>query len=183
MKLRNYSDMERDGLKTTQEKDRIAFRYLRKKPSLVRKAFEQLLEIEMEPEEAQSVSNANKEEEPEKKLNLNEHRLNAVLSVLKSVNAKRVIDLGCGEGKLLSLLLKDRSFEQITGVDVSYSVLERAMDRLKLYKLPSMQKDGINIFQSSLTYRDKRFSGYDATTIIEVIRAFSMKTGCLLLKK
>ena len=156
-------------LKNHPEKDRIAFRYLRKKPSLVRKAFEQLLEIEMEPEEAQSVSNANKEEEPEKKLNLNEHRLNAVLSVLKSVNAKRVIDLGCGEGKLLSLLLKDRSFEQITGVDVSYSVLERAMDRLKLYKLPSMQKDGINIFQSSLTYRDKRFSGYDAATIIEVI--------------
>lgn len=32
-----------------------------------------------------------------------------------------------------------------------------------------MQKDGINIFQSSLTYRDKRFSGYDAATIIEVI--------------
>ena len=55
------------------------------------------------------------------------------------------------------ITFKDRSFEQITGVDVSYSVLERAMDRLKLYKLPSMQKDGINIFQSSLTYRDKGF--------------------------
>jgi len=67
-----------------------------------------------------------KNEETEKKLNLNQQRLGTVVAVLKSVNAKKVIDLGCGEGNLLSLLLKDKSFEQITGVDVSYSVLERA---------------------------------------------------------
>ncbi len=156
-------------LKNHPEKDRIAFRYLRKKPSLVKKAFDQLLEKEMVPEELQNIIVPQKEEEPERKINLNEHRLNAVLSVLKSVNAKRVIDLGCGEGKLLSLLLKDRNFEQITGVDVSYSVLERAIDRLKFDSLPSMQKNRINIFQGSLTYRDKRFCGHDAATVIEVI--------------
>jgi len=73
------------------------------------------------------------------------------------------------EGNLLSLLLKDKSFEQITGVDVSYSVLERAKDRLKIDRLPEMQRKRISLFQSSLVYRDKRFSGYDAATVIEVI--------------
>jgi 3' terminal RNA ribose 2'-O-methyltransferase Hen1 len=65
--------------------------------------------------------------------------------------------------------LKDKSFEQITGVDVSYNVLERAKDRLKIDRLPDMQKQRINLFQGSLTYRDNRFSGYDAATVIEVI--------------
>lgn len=156
-------------LKNHPEKDRIAFRYLRKKPSLVKKAFDQLLEKEMAPEEVQNITLPQKEEEPERKINLNEQRLGTVLSVLKSVNAKRVIDLGCGEGKLLSLLLKDRNFEQITGVDVSYSILERAMNKLKLDRLPPMQKNRIDLFQGSLTYRDKRFSGHDAATVIEVI--------------
>jgi len=92
-----------------------------------------------------------------------------VVAALKSVNAKRVIDIGCGEGNLLSVLLKDKSFEQITGVDVSYNVLERAKDKLKIDRLPEMQRKRINLFQGSLTYRDKRFSGYDAATVIEVI--------------
>jgi len=32
-----------------------------------------------------------------------------------------------------------------------------------------MQRKRISLFQSSLVYRDKRFSGYDAATVIEVI--------------
>ena len=31
------------------------------------------------------------------------------------------------------------------------------------------QKERINLFQGALTYKDKRFEGYDAATIIEVI--------------
>jgi len=48
-----------------------------------------------------------------KKLNLNQQRLGTVVAVLKSVNAKKVIDLGCGEGNLLSLLLKDKSLNKL----------------------------------------------------------------------
>ena len=150
-------------------KEMIAFRYLRRKRSLVNKAFERLSEGEAAPEEEQNIVPQQKEEEPEKKMNLNQQRLGTVVTALKNVNAKRVIDIGCGEGHLLSLLLKDRGFEQITGVDVSYSVLERAKDKLKLDRLTEMQKKRINLFQGSLTYRDKRFSGYDAATVVEVI--------------
>ena len=148
----------------------ITGRYLKRKKALINKAFERLVDegetVSKEEEEPHELS---QEEKPEKKLNLNQQRLGTVIAVLKSVNAKRIIDIGCGEGNLLSLLLKDRDFEQITGIDVSYSVLERAKDKLKLDRLPEMQKRRINLFQSSLTYRDKRFSGYDTATVVEVI--------------
>ena len=36
---------------------------------------------------------------------LNEQRLGAVLATIKSSGAKRILDLGCGEGKLLKELL------------------------------------------------------------------------------
>jgi 3' terminal RNA ribose 2'-O-methyltransferase Hen1 len=102
-------------------------------------------------------------------MNLNQQRLGTVVAALKSAKASKVIDIGCGEGNLLALLLKDKSFEHISGVDVSYSVLERAKDRLKLDNLPEMQRKRIALFQGSLTYRDLRFSGYDAATFVEVI--------------
>ena len=43
-----------------------------------------------------------------------------------------MLDLGCGEGKLLRELLKDKQFEEIVGMDVSIRSLETARDRLKL---------------------------------------------------
>ena len=35
-----------------------------------------------------------------------------------------MLDLGCGEGKLLRELLKDKQFEEIVGMDVSIRSLE-----------------------------------------------------------
>jgi 3' terminal RNA ribose 2'-O-methyltransferase Hen1 len=83
--------------------------------------------------------------------------------------ARRVIDLGCGEGKLLRAFLEEKSFSEIAGMDVSYRSLEVARDRLKLDRLPQKQRDRIRLMQGSLTYRDKRLAGYDAATVVEVI--------------
>jgi len=151
------------------EKELITGRYLKRKKSLVSQALKRLLENSGVTADEYEPEAPSQQEENEKKLNLNQQRLGTVIAVLKSVNARKVIDLGCGEGKLLQLLLKDKSFEQITGVDVSYSVLERAKENLKIDRLPEMQRKRINLFQGSLLYRDKRFSGYDAATVIEVI--------------
>jgi 3' terminal RNA ribose 2'-O-methyltransferase Hen1 len=151
------------------EKGVITGRYLKRKKNLVNLAFKRLIEDSDVVDDEDEQDESSPKQETEKKLNLNEQRLGTVVAVLKSVNAKRVIDIGCGEGKLLSLLLKDKSFEQITGVDVSYNILERAKDRLKIDRMPEMQRKRINLFQGSLVYRDKRFSGYDAATVIEVI--------------
>ena len=43
---------------------------------------------------------------------------------MRASGAKRVLDLGCGEGKLLRELLKDKQFEEIVGMDVSIRTLE-----------------------------------------------------------
>ena len=80
-----------------------------------------------------------------------------------------MIDLGCGEGKLLRRLLKDKAFTRVVGVDVSPRVLEIAESRLHVDQMPKKHRERLHIFQGALTYRDKRFAGFDAATLIEVI--------------
>jgi trans-aconitate methyltransferase len=53
----------------------------------------------------------------EKPLSLNEQRIGAALATIKGSGARRVLDLGCGEGNLLRALMKERSFEQVVGLD------------------------------------------------------------------
>lgn len=91
------------------------------------------------------------------------------MAALRSSGAKRVLDLGCGEGRLLRELLKDKTFTEIVGLDVSHRALEIASQKLRLEDLPRMQKERIRLIHGSLTYRDKRLAGYDAATVVEVI--------------
>ena len=112
---------------------------------------------------------AYKEEQIEERISLNEVRLAAVTEVLKTCGAKRVLDLGCGEGKLLRKLLAEKQFEEIVGMDVSHHALKIAQDRLHYDRLPEKQKKRLHLFQGSLGYRDKRLVGYDAAAVIEVI--------------
>jgi 3' terminal RNA ribose 2'-O-methyltransferase Hen1 len=100
---------------------------------------------------------------------LNTRRLEAVLAAVKKSGAASVIDLGCGEGNLLRLLIKETSITKIAGTDVSVSALERAKEKLNWEKLPAAAKERLSLFQSSLSYRDKRFAGYDAAVVVEVI--------------
>lgn len=80
-----------------------------------------------------------------------------------------MLDLGCGEGKLLRLLLSERQFTKIVGLDVSHRVLEFAADNLNYERLPTMQKERIKLWHGSLMYRDSRLSGFDAAAVVEVI--------------
>ena len=91
------------------------------------------------------------------------------MAALRGSGAKRVIDLGCGEGKLIRELLKDRQFEEIVGMDVSIRSLELAKDRLRLDRLPAAQAQRVKLMHGSLMYRDKRLSGFDAAAVVEVI--------------
>ena len=101
-------------------REQIANRYLKRQRRLTRIAVAQLAEeAHIDPEEIE-VSHQQEEEVLEQRISLNQERLEAVTEVLKQSGAKRVVDLGCGEGKLLKLLLKESSIEQITGVDVSF---------------------------------------------------------------
>ncbi len=146
------------------EKPLITRRYLEHRRALVNAALARLTEDEPsagdEPEERPKQ---------ERELNLNSQRLHTVLAALKNANARSVIDLGCGGGNLLALLMKDRFFERIAGTDVSFAALSRAKEKLALDRLPENQRGRISLFQASLTYKDKRFSGYDAAAVVEVV--------------
>lgn len=109
------------------------------------------------------------EERLEKPLRLHERRLDAVAEVLKDKGVRRVLDLGCGNGKLLKRLFKERQFTEIVGVDVGVRDLEIAARRLRLDSLPERQRARIRLLQGALTYEDKRLAGFDAAALVEVI--------------
>ena len=155
-----------DWLPNHPEKTYITGRYLNRRRSLINKAFEQLTATSAIDSDALSEET---EDKFEKKLNLNAQRLGSVIAALKNHSVKRVIDLGCGEGKLLSLLIKEQQFTNIAGVDVSHVALKRANESLKLEQAGDSVRERIQLFQGSLTYKDSRFSGYDAACVIEVI--------------
>jgi 3' terminal RNA ribose 2'-O-methyltransferase Hen1 len=147
----------------------IAQRYLRHHRSLVDEALSRLLTEEMsDPDEARAIRDR-EEEAVERPLRLNEIRLQTVAAALKSVGAKRILDLGCGEGRLIRLLAADGSFEEITGVDVSHRALETARLRLDRERIPDRIRQRIRLLHGSLTYRDRRLEGYDAAALVEVV--------------
>lgn len=150
------------------EKELITDRYLSHKGSLARVVLERLLAEEPEAEE-QEASHDREEEQVEERISLNQQRLGAVLSALKATNARKVLDLGCGEGRLLKLLLQEQQFERIVGMDVSYRVLETASRRLRLERMPPMQRQRLDLIHGSLIYRDERLAGFDAAVVVEVI--------------
>ena len=151
------------------ERDLITRRYLKYKRSLTQAALEQLTADEIPDFNEREAAFAEEEDELEKPLSLHEQRLNTVLATLKAKNARRVIDLGCGEGKLLRKLVQDSQFEQIAGLDISYRSLEHAKERLRLDRLPQRQQERIKLWHGSLTYKDARLNGFDAAAIVEVI--------------
>ena len=151
------------------EREIITTRYLKHRRSLINDALAQLVDAEDPATEETQECHAQEEAKAEERISLNEQRLGSVLAALRSSGARRVIDLGCGEGKLLQVLLKERQFEEIVGMDVSYRALEIAKDRLNLDRLPEMQRQRIKLMHGSLMYRDKRLAGFDAAAVVEVI--------------
>lgn len=165
-------------LETHPQRQQIAYRYLRHQISLTRAAIARLV-TEEQTEEGDEAANEEKsvteaEERPvqiteQRPMSLHRLRLETVVTTLKQSGAKSVLDLGCGEGKLIKLLLAEKQFERITGLDVSYRSLELAQQRLHLDRLPERQRQRVTLLHGALTYRDQRLQGYDAAAVVEVI--------------
>lgn len=151
------------------EREDIARRYLRHRRSLVDDAIERLTAEEAPADEGVELERYAEEDTLERPLSLNEQRLSTVLAALRGSGAKRVLDLGCGEGQLLRLLLEDPRFEEIVGMDVSYRALEGATGRLRLDRLPPKRRERIRLIHGSVVYRDARLAGFDAAAVVEVI--------------
>ena len=151
------------------QRDLISRRYLKRQRDLVRQALAQLLDAGQADPMAAGARQEQEEERLEAPLRLGEQRIQAVLSTVRSLGATRVLDLGCGEGRLMSELLGEPSLRSVTGLDVSHRALSAARDRLHLDTLPNQQRERVALLHGSLTYRDKRLSGYDAAIAMEVI--------------
>lgn len=145
----------------------ITNRYLKNKSSLTNEALERLM-----TEEEQNIEEQRQKlpkEKQEKKVKLHQLRLNTALKELIKSKAKSVLDLGCGEGKLLRMLLEKKQFERILGMDISYRTLLNAKKRLNIERLPASMQERITLIQGSLHYKDSRLYGFDAAALVEVI--------------
>jgi len=162
------------------ERELITQRYLKHRKPLARLALDRLAALDDIPDTDPKVAEAacggpdagtGDEEQRlvERPLALNESRIEAVLGALKASGAARVLDLGCGAGRLLRALLAERQFTEIVGVDVSARELDLARERLGLDRLPERQRERLTLLQSALTYHDRRLAGYDAAALIEVV--------------
>lgn len=149
-------------------KELIVRRYLRHRRVLARAALERLAP-ETQAEAAEPDARGAGEDALETPIRLNDQRLMAVVDALRARGAKVIADLGCGEGKLLQLLVRERWAERLIGLDPAAHVLEWAARRLKLRTPGGPDEGRVVLLHGSLTYRDDRWSGADAAVLVEVI--------------
>ena len=152
------------------EKELITRRYLRHRSNLTSEALERLKDEGGRMNEEEDRDDAGSASSfillPS---SLNDQRHGTVLAVLRGSGARSVLDLGCGEGKLLRELLADKQFERIVGLDVSIRSLEIAQKRLRVDRMPDRQAERLKLIHGSLIYRDQRLENFDAAAVVEVI--------------
>lgn len=153
-------------------KELVARRYLAHQRPLVRSALAQLAADEAEPVEAreEALEESTSRTGSEPTIRLADQRIEAVLAALRDATPpiQRVVDLGCGEGRLLRRLSEERGFSAIVGVDVSPTALERAEQRLQLDRRAHL-RERITLLQGSALYDDPRLHDADALLLVEVI--------------
>src|SRR4051812_37261725 len=147
------------------DRELIAKRYLARQAFLPREALRQLTAGEQEDPDEEAETRDAEEAAVEAKVSLHEQRIGAVIAALRSTGARRILDLGCGEGRLLQELVKDHGFTELLGVDVSARSLELAARRLHMDRMNERQAERTRLLQGSLTYRDERLIGYDAAVL------------------
>ena len=152
-------------------KQLIARRALKHRRSLANQALERLAESETDTgdDTPDDEREPEPEEDLEKPIRLHDLRLDTVVEKLLECKARSILDLGCGEGKLISRLIKQRGIEQIVGVDAAVHTIEKAARRLRLDQAGDALRERVKLRLGSLTYGDREWRGFDAATLVEVI--------------
>ncbi|AZO51486.1 MAG: 3' terminal RNA ribose 2'-O-methyltransferase Hen1 [Mesorhizobium sp.] len=149
-------------------KDLIVRRYLRNRGALARIALERLA-----PETADEALPPEVRDAPEEALEvpirLNDLRMDAVVDAIRATGGTVIADLGCGEGKLLYRLVRERWVHKLFGLDPAVRELEWAAKRLKLNEFGGPPEGRVTLLHGSLTYRDGRWAEADVAVLVEVI--------------
>jgi 3' terminal RNA ribose 2'-O-methyltransferase Hen1 len=151
------------------DKELIVGRYLRHRAHLTRLALERLTGDEEADVEETRLRRDEEEVALERPLRLNDLRLDTVAAELETLGARTVVDLGCGEGRLIGRLLRSGQFQRVVGLDASVAALETAHRRLHLADASPKLRERVELLHGALTYRDPRLDGFDAAALVEVV--------------
>ena len=150
------------------ESELITRRYLAR-TGLARTALDRLAELGGDTDEAAPAEEEHALQPESRRTPLNRQRHDAVLAALLELDARSVIDLGCGPGAFLARLVETPSFARVAGAEVSTRALQQAARRLHVDTMSERLAARLELFQSALTYEDERLAGYDAAVLMEVV--------------
>jgi 3' terminal RNA ribose 2'-O-methyltransferase Hen1 len=150
------------------ERELITTRYLAHKRRFTVEALARLTELDDRPTEDADPEEPTAHDAAEERVpTLAEQRRTAIHTELRAAGATRVVDLGCGEGRLLRDLVTDQAFTELVGVDVAAHPLRITARWVE--RLPDRRRDRVRLLQGSVTYADNRLTGYDAIVLSEVV--------------
>ncbi len=98
---------------------------------------------------------------------LHEQRLGAVADLVRASGARTVLDLGCGDGDLLTRLVTQPGIERIVGVDLCRDALGRLEARLA--GLNGGTAARVDLVHGSLTDGGAALRGFDCALLVETI--------------
>ncbi|XP_018609804.2 small RNA 2'-O-methyltransferase [Scleropages formosus] len=104
---------------------------------------------------------------------LYKQRHDFVIQFVKDHKPKKVVDLGCGDLKLLRKLRFHREIQLLAGVDTNSSVITKKKHSLSPlpteYLQPPVHPLTVELYHGSVTKREPRIKGYDLATCIELV--------------
>jgi 3' terminal RNA ribose 2'-O-methyltransferase Hen1 len=97
---------------------------------------------------------------------LHEERLDRVAALIHGSGAKSIVDLGCGSDSLLRRLVREPTYNRITGLEQSGVSLRQA--RAMLDDI-SPDESRVSLLQGSYMDSDLKLTGFGAAAMVETI--------------
>lgn len=149
------------------DRELIVGRYLSKSRELRETALQQF-------ETSDEDDAVETDETPAEPGSAHDERHQRIVEIVASAGDVSVVDLGCGEGKLLERLAKLPGKLSITGVEPAMRDLDKA--RRNLSRNPGKQMDPrVKLKHGSILYADDQLKGFDIAVLSEVIEHIDLE--------